>query len=99
MCLKAGPRPHTQSYSTRLAPRGLRDGLGIPVWGRLADRCGLPVPSDLVLSLGLNRRQFYGKSEDCLLKPLIWTSAKWPSGSHKVGGGRGGLRAGTNPCP
>lgn len=42
--------------------------LGVPVFGRWAGRCGIPVPSDLVLSLGPNPKQFYSKSEDCLLK-------------------------------
>lgn len=52
------------------------------------------------LSLGLNPRQFYGKSGLPVKakEPLIWTLAKWPSGSHKVRGGREGLGAAANPC-
>lgn len=63
-------------------------------------RCGFFVLSAPQLSLGLNLRQFYGKSGLPINaeKPLFWTPAKWPSGNHKVRGREGGTGAAANPC-
>lgn len=66
----------------------------------LVGRCGLFILSAPQLSLGLNPRQFYGKSGLPVKaeKPLLWTWAKWPSGNHKVRGREGGTGATSNPC-
>lgn len=67
--LEEGSSPYSHRSQSRLALGGLGEKLGVPVLGIWTGRCGLPFPSDLVLSLGLNPRQFYGKSVACLLKP------------------------------